>query len=142
MQAAVRRGLKFLSWSLALGCDGVTAPTGLPVDVVVSQLTALPLPASGTVVGSSVVLLGALGTPDPCYSFTGRATPTNDTLNVRLVATSSAEGCIAIVGAWRYEVSVRSVPAGEWLVRLTLEVRGGPPSHQLFEGRFSISSPP
>lgn len=142
MKRAVRWAVNCLAAVLALACDGVTAPEGLPVDIVVSPLTAPPVPASGTVAGGTVVLLGALGTPDPCYTFAARATPSGDTVDVRLEARSSAQGCIAIVGAWSYQVSVRDVPAGEWLVRLTLEIRGGAPSTRLFEGRLSIGSPP
>jgi len=142
----MRRALSFsavwLAAAFALGCESATEPTSLVVETVVAPLTERPDPASGRVNGNAIEIVGALGTPDPCYSFGARATLRSDTLHVRLQATSSAEACIQIVGQWRYSLAVRDVPLGEWNVVLVYDVRGGGPPETLFSGRLLINAQP
>ena len=142
MWQALRYSAVCCAITLSLGCDSVTGPTALSVDSVVSPLTGGPFPASGNVVGTTVEITGALGSPDPCYSFAGRATLRSDTLHVRLLATPSAEACVQIIGAWQYSVSVRDVPAGEWNVRLDYELRGTGPTQTLYSGRHRVGAQP
>ena len=118
----------------SFACASSTAPAGNPVDVVVVPLTGALLIPAATVAAHQVTLTGALGAPDPCYTFRATATRVRETLQVRLIGTGSAQACITVLGQFRYTVTLRDVPPGEWTIDLSLEIPDSRISDRLFRG--------
>lgn len=110
--------------TLLAACSDVSAPLGL-ASTITAFRTAGPIPLPPPVVhvdADAIRVDGQLATPTPCYTLSGGASVSHDTLDVRVVAHPARKGggpCVEMLQPWLYTVAVTGVPYGLTAIRVT-----------------------
>lgn len=117
----------------AAACSDATAPAR-----VRSTFAIVPgggaYPPSTPIVqatATTITVDGTLVTADPCFTVTGSASTSNDTLVVRIVGTDENVPCVQSLGMWHYVLTVQPRPGGVDAIRV--EHDGGKGSSVVLE---------
>jgi hypothetical protein len=127
------------------GCSSPTSPDQL------SELTfqAALLGSSGapagatfppTVVadGKGIVVLGIIGTPDPCYATSGSGSRVGNQVTIKVTARPVGQGCILITGEFAYR-AVTPLASGIYRVEVVHEYSGsGPPAEVVLKVTIQV----
>lgn len=93
--------------------------------------------ATGTVRGLTVS--SRLSTPDPCQRITGELGRWGTRVTVRVTIASEGQGCLAVVGTFRYSAVVRGLAPGRYTLHVVHDYPGtGWPSGMVLEQDVTV----
>jgi hypothetical protein len=99
-------------------CGSSTSPDQISVALSMGETVSTLRPFSSTTVLSSVIVLGAIATPDPCYNFAASVATTGSVIEAKVTATSKGGPCVTLFNQQNYTLTLASIPAGNWIVRV------------------------
>jgi hypothetical protein len=120
------RAIRLLGLSAAialassLACSDATAPSQTPSTFTIDAATGAypPSPPTVHVTVSAITVDGTLITADPCFTVSGNASMSHDTLVVHVVGTDKNVGCVQSLGMWHYVLTVSPRPSGADAIRV------------------------
>jgi len=135
---------RFLAVSLAAalaataGCGSTTSPDNITAAVAMGQTVGTIRAFTSTTSGSTVTVLGGIGTPYPCYTFAASVETSGKIINVTVTGTPKPNvGCVAVIYTADYTLTLTGMPAGSWTLRVSNQVGTDAPQ-QKYETALSI----
>lgn len=121
--------LSLLVVALSCGTEPI-GPTSMNADVLIAHSGTNPaladarFPPVARVQDGALVVLGAIGTPTPCFDVRGTMLGWGNEIGVRVVSSELPGVCITVVASFQYRVA-RALAPGRYRVRVTHEGSSG-----------------
>ena len=122
----------------AAGCSSSASPDNIAVALSMGEKVNLLRAFTSTTNGSTVTVLGAIATSDPCYDFGASVATTGSVIEATVRSTSQRVLCIGLYNQQNYTLTVTNIPAGSWTLRVMHREDSNDPV-QKFETAVTVS---
>lgn len=109
------------------GCSSTSSPDKVSASIIMGDTVTTLRSFSSSINGNSVVVLGSIATPDPCYDFSASVTMTGNVLEATVIATHKAGTCAAALKLQTYTLTIGNIPNGSWVFRVLHQEDGKTP---------------
>jgi hypothetical protein len=123
----VRKATLLAALLYSAACSSLASPTAVTASITMGDTVTSLRAFTSSASGSSVTVLGAIATPDPCYNFTAVATTTGNVVEATVKADTKGGTCTAVLNRQNYTLTVSGFPNGTWVVRVMHQEDGKTP---------------
>ncbi len=109
------------------GCSSTSSPDQVSASIIMGDTVPTLRTFSSSITGNSIVVLGSIATPDPCYDFAATVTTTGNVIEATVNATHKAGTCATALKLQNYTLTIGNIPNGAWVFRVLHQEDGKSP---------------